>query len=338
MKVYPEKLADRLAGELPGAFLIAGPERLLVEESCDAVRAAARRAGVAERIRLTADARFDWSELDRATETGSLFASRRLVEVELPTGAPGAEGGRALRSWLEQNGDDLLMVVCHQWKLEQEKAVWARAIADRGIYVPAWQVKPERLADWIANRLRSRGLAADSSVAAFLAARLEGNLLAAAQEVDRLALLCSDGRVDLEQAERAVADSARFDAFRLVELAFSGQTGAALRCVRGLRESDLPPQVIVASLARELDNTLAFARLSRNMPEAAAFRELRIWAARQGPVRAGLKRLGPDGLEHCLARLSDLDRMSKGRLAGDFWTGLERLVHTVAAGPLRAAG
>lgn len=335
MKTTPERLADQLERAIAPIYLIAGPERLIVEEAADRVRRACRRHAIDERIRLDAEARFDWSELERATETASLFATRRLVELRLPTGKPGTEGGKALRRWVETGRDDVLLLLCDQWDAKQEKSAWFRAVEAAGVFLPARNVKPAQLPGWIGQRLRAHGLRADQSVCRFLAERLEGNLLAAAQEVERLGLLFPGASLSLEQVREAVADNARFDAFRLVELALSGQAGAALRCIRGLRESDAPQPVVVWALAREIAVMLAI--VSTGKPAAAVFREQGIWPARQKPIEHCMHRLGRARLERLAARLSRLDRLSKGQAAGDFWIELERFCVALAYRPARSA-
>lgn len=331
MKLFADRLKERLGRGLDRVYLIAGPEHLLVEEACDAVRAAARAAGIDERVVLEADARFDWARLSAATETLSLFSSRRLVEVRMPSGKPGREGAAALREWIGQDSDDVLLVKCNAWDLTQEKSAWARALEGAGVYLPCWSVKAAQLPDWISRRLSSRGLQADHAACRFLAERLEGNLLAAAQEIDRLALLYGEGkRLGLDELRAAVADSARFDSFRLVELVLAGQAGSAVRCVRGLRETDTPMPMILSALARELQTLAAFQVLRRTLGEAAAFTKLEVWRTRQAPMAAAASRLDPAAVRRAVADLSDLDRMAKSNESHGFWVALERLCVQVA--------
>lgn len=335
MKIYADRLPEQLQRSLAPVYLIAGPERLIVEESADQIRRACREREIGERIRLSADGRFKWQELGQATETASLFATRRLVELRLPTGKPGTEGGKVLREWVESGREDVLMILCDQWEIAQEKSVWFKAIDGAGVFVPAWNIKPAQLPRWIEQRLRSRGLGGDNAVCRFLAERLEGNLLAAAQEVDRLALLFPKAQLTQDQVREAVADNARFDSFRLVELTLTGQTGAALRCIRGLRESDSPPVAVLWALGRELE--AAWTVATTRAPAAEVYRELRIWAARQGPIEACVHRLGPRRLERLVQRLALLDLLSKGQAEGDFWVELERFCAAVALDPARNA-
>ncbi|MEX2497558.1 MAG: DNA polymerase III subunit delta [Wenzhouxiangellaceae bacterium] len=337
MKLYAERLPEQLSRQIAPVYLVAGPERLIVEEAADQIRKACRKQQIDERIRLTADGRFNWDELGQSTETGSLFASRRLVELRLPTGKPGAEGGKTIRKWVDDQHDDVLLIICDQWEMAQERAAWFKAIDQAGVYVPAWNVKPPQLPRWIGQRLQSRGLGAEPAVCRFLAERLEGNLLAAAQEVDRLALLFPGGQLDLEPVREAVADSARFDAFRLAELVMTGQAGAALRCIRGLRESESPAPGVLWALGRELEIALTVARRSRRESAQRVFAELQVWKSRQAPIEACIRRNGPRRLERAIGRLSRLDLLSKGQVAGDFWLELEQLCAGMAGTPTRAA-
>ena len=332
MKLYPDRLEQRLARGLDRAYLIAGSEDLLVEEACDAIRRAARAAQIGERLVFDADGRFDWQKLGAATETLSLFATRRLVELRLNSGKPGREGGAALRQWVDTDSDDVLLVKCGAWDLAQERSAWAKALEQAGVYVPCWPVKAHQLPDWIARRLAARGLKADSPASRFLAERLEGNLLAAAQEIERLGLLYGKGALlGLDEVRAAVADSARFDSFRLVELVLSAQAGAALRCIRGLRDTDVAMPMIISALARELQVVAAFQVLVRSMSEAAAFDQLDVWRSRQAAVSAAARRLSPSAVRAAVAGLSDLDRMAKSNDRHEFWVALERLCVNLAA-------
>ncbi|GAB4167650.1 MAG: DNA polymerase III subunit delta [Wenzhouxiangellaceae bacterium] len=325
MKIGPEALSAQLERGLKPVYLFAGPERLILEEAADQLRAACRRAGIDERIRLVVERGFDWGSLAASTETGSLFSSRRLVELRLPGGKPGTEGARALREHLERGGDDVLLVLADQWDRKQESSAWFRAVEGSGVFLHAPAVRPDQLPAWLARRLVSRGLEADRDVVAWLAQRLEGNLLAAAQQVDLLALLYPGKRLLLEDLERAVGDSARFDAFRLVELAMTGQTGAALRCIRGLRETDQPPAMIVWALGRELEIADQVARAPGRAAEI--FRQQHVWPARQRPVQALVRRLGPVRISALWPGLSRLERLAKGQVheadRDAFWIELE---------------
>jgi DNA polymerase III subunit delta len=326
MKLFPDRLAGRLDSRLDPVYLVAGPELLLVEEACDAIRAKARGEGVAERVVIDADARFDWQQFGSASENMSLFATQRLIELRLPTGKPGREGGAALREWVKSGSSDILLIKCQAWEMASEKTAWFRDVEKAGVFVPCWSIKPERLVQWLSQRMASRGLQADRAACTFLAERLEGNLLAAAQEIERLALLYGQGaRLSLEQLRAAVADSARFDSFRLVDLVLKSQAGAAVRCIRGLKEADIPMPLTIGALARELQTVEAFQTLSRAMPAGRAMAELKVWKSRQAAIESAAARLQPGRVRQALAELSDLDRLSKSNARLEFWLRLERL-------------
>lgn len=326
MKCFPDRLAGTLERGLAPVYLVAGPELLLVEEACDAVRRRAREEQIAERVVLEADARFNWSELGSTGESMSLFASRRLIEVRLASGKPGRDGGAALRDWAEAGSDDVLLVKAQAWEIAQEKSAWFKALDKVGVFVPCWNVKAHQLPQWIERRLRSRGLSADDAACRFLAERLEGNLLAAAQEVERLALFYGRGAcLDVEALRSAVADSARFDSFRLTELTVTGQAGAAVRCIRGLAETDTPQPMIVFALARELKLIESLQSLSQQMPLGQALDTLKIWQSRHQALAAAVNRMDPGTVREALVRLSDLDRQSKSNARDEFWLNLERL-------------
>lgn len=336
MKLFANQLDANLERGLAPVYLIAGPELLLVEEACDAIRKRARRDNIDERVVLDADARFDWNQLGATGDTMSLFASRRLIELRLPSGKPGREGAGALRDWVKSGSDDVLLIKAHAWEFKSESLAWVKAIDKAGVYVPCWGIKPHQIGQWIRQRMASRGLNADDAACQFLAERLEGNLLAAAQEIERLALLHgTDSTLDLETLRAAVADSARFDAFRLTELTLTGQAGAAVRCIRGLAESDTPQPMIVFALARELQLVEAFQSMSGHMPAAQAMDQLKIWRSRQQAVANAARRLHPATLRSALAALSDLDVQSKSSARPVFWLGLERLCVGLAENDLR---
>lgn len=331
MKCFPDRLDSTLARGLAPVYLVAGPELLLVEESCDAIRRAAREAQIVERVVLEADGRFQWNELNSAGETLSLFATRRLIEVRLPTGKPGREGGAALRDWVQTERDDVLLLKCQAWDFKSENAAWFTALDKHGVFVPCWTIKPHQLPEWIERRLAARGLKAEPSASRFLADRLEGNLLAAAQEVERLSLLYKrDTTLDIDTLRAAVADSARFDPFRLTELVLTGQAGAAVRCIRGLQESDTPMPMVVFALARELQVIQALHAVTPAMSMSQALTRFNVWKTRQAAVSQAASRMRPALVRQALGRLSDLDIQSKSNDKAAFWLGLERLCVALA--------
>ncbi|MGN6091378.1 MAG: DNA polymerase III subunit delta, partial [Luteibacter jiangsuensis] len=224
-----------LAGDrMAPVYLLAG-EELLVLEAADAVRAMARRLGYSERDVLEADSRFDWDDLARASAGLSLFATQRLLDLRLAGGRAGKDGGAAITAFASDPPPDItLLITATEWSSKHEGA-WTKAVDQAGVQVVFNAPRPHEWTQWIGARLASRGLKATPDAVAMLAERVEGNLLAAAQEVDKLVVLAGDRPLDAATLESLVADSARFDAFKLTDAAFAGEGGRALRILAGLR-------------------------------------------------------------------------------------------------------
>ena len=332
-ELSPEELARQLqAGTLHPAYLIAGPETLRVLEAADAVRAQAVAQGYAEREVFEADGRsFDWAALEASFRAPSLFASRRVIEVRLPSAKPGKEGAAVLSAFCEQPPDDVLLLVTgNEWS-RQHGGKWSEAIAGVGCMVVAWAIKPHEISGWIEQRLRSRGVAADREAVQLLADRVEGNLLAAAQEVDKLVLLADDTRLDAARMQELVADAARFDVFRLIDAALNGQPAQVARMLAGLRAEGVAVPALMGMVVMELQRAAALARVdARGGNLASEFRAQRVWEAKQAVFRRALQRHGAGRWEQFLAEAGRIDRMAKGREQGDPWQALERLLLAVA--------
>ena len=336
MDLSADRLASQVAKEpLRPAYLIAGNEPLLVLEAADAVRAAARAQGIGEREVHDMEGRdADWGALDAAIHAPSLFASQRLVEVRLPTGKPGTEGAKLITGiCADPPPDVVLLVIAGEWS-KQHGGKWAEAIGKVGHVAIAWPVKPHDLVGWVAQRMRSRGVQASQDAIARLAQRVEGNLLAAAQEIDKLALLTrgEPGMLDLERMDALVADSARFDVFRLVDAALNGQPAQVARVVAGLQAEGEAIPALMGMVVKELTTVAALSR-ARNF--AAECKAQRIWDSKQAVYKRALGRHHPDRWQQFLIEAGRVDRVSKGRVrwgeeSADAWQQLERLLLAVA--------
>lgn len=338
MELNVDRIAAHLAGEpLRPAYLVAGPEPLLVLEAADAVRVAARAQGIEEREVHDMEGRdADWDAVAASIHAPSLFASRRLIEVRLPTGKPGNEGSKLVCEFCAQPpADVVLLVVANEWS-NRHAGKWSEAIGRVGHSCIAWQVKPHELNGWIDRRLRSRGVKAAPDAVARLAQRIEGNLLAAAQEVDKLALLMQGDAaakpLDAEAMDALVADSARFDVFRLVDAALSGNPPQVARMLGGLRAEGEAVPALMGMVVKELQTTAALAR-ARNL--AAECKAQRIWPAKEAVYKRALGRHPPERWQRFLAEAGRVDRISKGRgrvgeESTDAWLQLERLLLAVA--------
>jgi DNA polymerase-3 subunit delta len=333
----PQFRKQLAAGELKPVYLIAGAEHLLVIEAADALRARAKELGYLERDVLDVEAHFDWNQLGDAGRSMSLFASRKLIDLRLPSGKPGKDGSAAIVEFCQAPPPDtVLMITANDWSKKHEGA-WSAAIERAGVAVAVWPLKREELPGWIGARMAARGLKASSDAIALLADRVEGNLLAAAQEIDKLALLhAGGGLLDVDALEASVADDARYDVFRLTDAAIGGDPGRALHIVDGLRAEGEELIPLLGWVSMQLRVLLRLAAAGAQLD--AAMRAERIWpASRESLFRRALKGGDRTHWERCLAQVGRIDRIAKGRGDGDPWREFERLIAAIAA-PRRAAG
>lgn len=340
MSAVVELNVDRLTAQLQAeplrsVYLVAGSEPLLVLEAADAIRAAARAQGVSEREVYELDANDpDWDALEATIHAPSLFASRRLIEARLTTGKPGQDGAKRIARFCADPPPDVtLLVVANDWK-KDHAGKWSEAIAKLGHATVIWPVKLHELPGWVGHRLRQRGLKASPDAIAHLAQRVEGNLLAAAQEIDKLALLLQGetGTLDVARMEALVADSARFNVFRLTDAALNGEAAQVSRILTGLRAEGSVIPALMGMLVRELTVVLALSR-ARNF--AAECKTLKIWESKQAVYKRALARHPPERWQQLLREAGAVDRISKGRVrpgreSFDAWVQLERLLLAVA--------
>ena len=326
-------LPARLAAEpLRPAYLVAGPEDLLVLEAADAIRAAARAQGVTDREVYDIEGKSpDWDSVAAAFQAPGLFASRRVVEVRMPGGKPGKDGAEILSDFCANPPPDVVLLVsCGEWS-KQHGGKWSEEIGRVGRVALAWQIKPHELPEWIERRLRARGLRADRDAVQSLADRVEGNLLAAAQEVDKLALLSDGEAIDLARMESLVADAARYDVFRVVDAAMNGQGAQVSRMLAGLRAEGEAVPALLGMVVIELQRGAALARVNaRGGNLSAEFKAQRVWDSKQPMYRRALQRHDARRWDTFVAQAGRVDRMAKGREAGDAWIALERLLLAVA--------
>jgi DNA polymerase-3 subunit delta len=328
MAVNSEQLPALLTRSLAPVYLVAGSEPLLIQECRDQVIHTAQQQGFAERKVFDVIGKFDWDSLGEDAAELSLFSSHKIIDVRLPTGKPGLAGSKALVEMVEaQNPDILLLVSCGQWDTSSRKSKWAAKLARAGVLVEIWPVKPNQLPQWIRKRMVAAGLKPEPEAIALLAELVEGNLLAAQQEIDKLLMQGLEGRVTADDINRAVADSSRFDAFRLVECVLMGKLGECLRVSSGLQRTGVAIQPVSGALHRELtvaDNVRSAVQAGEN--ESSVFSKLRIWPARQAPINQAVRRLSKYDFEESFRALTRIDLQSKGRAPGDPWQSLDRLL------------
>jgi len=332
MPIKPEQLSDSLQRGLAPVYLIGGEEPLLLQECCDQIREAAKAQGYVERELLQAERGFDWSELEQAAAP-SLFATQKIIDLRLRTGKPGQKGAKVLTQWAEAPDPNMVLLVsCEQWDMGSRKSKWAGRLDKAGVRVDIWPINARELPRWLEQRMLQHGMQPEPEVLRLLADRLEGNLLAAKQEIDRLALIRGAGTVTVDDVLKVVADSSRFDAFTLAEHMLSGNLRDGLRVAAGLRRMNTPLPMLLGALLREIKITEAFRLAIRSgEQETMVFRRLNIWYSRQNTVRAAARRLTTRKLFEAFKTLSLIDRQSKGRAAGDPWQSIDALLVQLSA-------
>jgi DNA polymerase-3 subunit delta len=326
MQTEAERLPAQLKAQLAPVYLVHGDEPLLIEEACDRVRAAAREQGYDERVVLNVDRDFDWSRFVEATQSMSLFSSRKLVELRIPTGRPGDAGGKALTQYAQAPvPDTVVLVIAGRLESAVRNSKWLKQVEAAGMLVACRPVDERRLPQWIEGRMRQRGLRAGPGVVAALIHYLQGNLLAVVQEIEKLALLCPDGAVDVAAVEASVADSARFDVFALIDTCLAGDAPKAVRVLGSLRAEGVEPVLVVWALVREVRSiTPMAAELAAGRPQAQVLRSHRVWSSRAPVVGKALQRLRYPQWLGLVRRAAELDRIVKGRRTGAPWLEIER--------------
>ena len=332
MRQRPEQLAAHLQQSLAPIYLVCGDEPLQVTEAADAIRAAAREAGHDERQVFHVESGFDWDQLAAAADNLSLFAERRLIELRMPTGKPGDAGSKALTAYAANAPEDtVLLITAGRLDKRQQQSKWFKALESAGAVVQVWPVDAKALPGWIAERMRGRGLQPNQEAARLLAEKVEGNLLAAAQEVEKLALLYGEAEVDEAAVAAAVSDSSRYDVFELVDTALSGDAARVVRVVDGLRGEGTEPTLVLWALGREVRALAAMAaEVAGGAPPDAVMGKHQVWSRRKGPVGAALKRAGPNRWRGLLQRAARTDRIIKGAEWGNAWEELLQLALLMA--------
>jgi DNA polymerase-3 subunit delta len=324
LKLTADSLAGHLRERLLPAYLISGDEPLLSGEAADALRARARDAGFTEREVHFPERAADWEELRGSARNLSLFGTRRLFEIRM-SGRPGVAGNAALQSLLAaEDPDTLFLILTPRLEREAQSADWVRAVETRGAWVQIWPVDARRLTGWLRGRARQLGLSASEEALELLAERTEGNLLAAHQELSKLALLAGAAPVTPETVLTSVGDSARFDVFQLSEAVLAGTAARALRVLAGLRAEGTEPTLVLWALVRALHD--AWGALSGTGAGAQ-----RGGQRRSAALELATRRAPHMAFTDLTARAARADRVIKGRLAGNAWDELTLLTRALCA-------
>jgi len=332
MKLRPDQLETHLQKPLAPIYIVSGDEPFQLGEACQAIRAQARAQGVTEREVLHVDRSFDWNQLTASAGAMSLFAERKLIEVRLPSGKPGDAGAKALLAYAGQPAaENVLLLVTGKLEAAQQRSKWFKALEGAGVVVQIWPIEPTRLPQWIRQRLQQRGLQASAEAVQLLADRIEGNLLAADQEMEKLLLLNGPGKVDVEQVVAAVADSARYDAFALMDAALAGDARRVSRIVFGLRGEGAEAIALLGAMTYQLRTMCAMAAdMARGEALEQVLASQRVWDKRKALVRGALQRHALKRWQGFIYRVGEIDRMIKGQAEGIVWDELLQLALRIA--------
>lgn len=326
MRLKPDQLAGHCAKALLPIYIISGDEPLQVQEAADTVRAAARNHGYSERQVLEAGRGFDWNVLAQEAGSMSLFAERKLIDLRMPA-KPGDAGAKALQAYAGRLPQDTaLLITCAKLDRSAARSKWVQALEAAGALIQVWPVEPRNLPDWIQRRMRGRGLQPTREAAVMLADRIEGNLLAAAQEIDKLTLLHGEGRIGPDAVAAAVSDSARFDVFGLVDAALSGDSVRVARMLAGLRAEGVAPALVSWALGREVRALAAIAAEARTgAPIEAVLTRHKVWDRRKPLLRSAVKRHSAAAWQDLVLASGRCERLAKGAAVGNPWDELLQL-------------
>jgi DNA polymerase-3 subunit delta len=317
LKLTFDTLNSHLSGEPARAYLISGDEALLVGEAADAIRASVKRAGFAEREVFFIERVADWEGPRGSSNNLSLFGSRKLIEIRLPSGKPGVGGAKAITELLrDPNPDNVFLMITGKLEREQLNSAWVKAFESVGAWLPTRPVEVAKLPQWLRARAKAMALELDDDAVRFIVEQTEGNLLAAQQELDKLRLYGAT-RIDLAAVQASISDSARFDVFQLGEAALGADVPRALRILSGLHSEGVEPTLALWSLSREIHNAWG---TTQHEPAA------RGWQRPSAALDAAKRRAGKLPYARLAARLSRADRMIKGQQRGNAWDEMALIV------------
>jgi len=337
MQVRSDQLQHSLAKRLAPVYLVAGAEPLLVQESRDLILRAARQQDYLERTVYEAGKSFDWGTLKSAGMEQSLFCSRKIIDLRIPSGKPGLVGGKALSEWAKGSRLDVLLVIsCDEWDTPSRKSRWAADISAAGVLVEIWPVKAQELPAWIDRRMRAAGLRPDRDAVTLLSDLVEGNLLAAQQEIDKLVMLDPAAEVGAGMVRQSSANNARFGAFQLGESLLNGRAEDCLRIASGLQKTGIAIQEVTGALNYQLGQLDAvYFAVQSGESETDALDRLRIFKMAQPHFRQALSRVSGRQISNSFRALALLDRQGKGRAPGDPWQTLNHMLLDLCAGKTR---
>ncbi|MES2129211.1 MAG: DNA polymerase III subunit delta [Pseudomonadota bacterium] len=338
MQLRVDALEGHLAKTLAPLYVITSDEHLLALEAADKIRRTARSQGFTERDVLTVERSFKWGELLAANQAMSLFGDKKLIELRIPTGKPGKDGGAALQAYAKDlSPDNLTLITLPKLDWQTAKAAWATSLQQAAVFIEIPTIERAALPNWIGQRLAMQQQSADRQGLDFIADRVEGNLLAAHQEIQKLGLLHEPGKLTFEQIHDAVLNVARYDVFKLSEAMLLGDPARLVRMLEGLKGEGEALPLVLWAVAEEIRTLLKLkAAMAQGRPLGALLKEYRIWGPRERMMEPALRRIALPVLEAALRDAAQVDKMIKGlrakAFAGDAWDAMLQLALKVARG------
>lgn len=337
MKIKADQLKPHLqkslqTKQLSPIFIVSGDEPLLSQEATDAVRSTARQLEFTERETFDIDARFDWNLVFNETNSLSLFSDKKILELRITNGKPGDKGSKAICELCENlNDSNLILIILPKLDKGAYQSKWMKTLESKGVHIQVWPVTPEQLPRWINQRLVQSGINASQGAVDILADRVEGNLLAAMQEINKLKLLSLEGKVDADIMSTVVADSARYNLFSFVDKVLDGDAQSAAKALRGLENEGTEPLALLWAITRELRtlNKASHQILLGNSKDKA-LKSAGVWDKRIPIFRKALSRLSPAHLRMLMHQAGAIDRGVKGLRQADIWDELTTLVLSFA--------
>jgi len=339
MRIKPEQLGAALKKSLAPVYFISGDEPLQLGEIADAIRKVAKKAGFANREILSVETGFEWNQLAFTADSYSLFADKKIIDLRLPSGTPGIDGSKALIAYCERLPEDtLLLVTAGKIASSALKTKWLEALDKKGVVIQVWPLEGGDLMRWLQQRAERRGLHIETEGLRILASRIEGNLLAAAQEIEKLYVLYGTVNLSSQQISEAVADSSRYDVFKLMDSVLAASVGRILKILSGLRSEGVATPIVLWALTREARVLIKMKlALSQGQNREVVFKNNQIWDKRKQRVSNALSRLSDSDLNNILVLSAKADRQIKGQESGDAWETLLALCLLFASAPVMAS-
>ncbi len=324
MNVRPDQLPSMITKTVYPVYMVSGDEPLQQMESLDLIRSFLRDEDYSEREVLDVDAQFDWQRLMDEAANMSLFATRRIVELRLPSAKPGRQGSQVLKDYLSRPPEDTVLIV-NAGKVDgsAKKSAWFKAIEQNGLVVQCWPVPVDKLAGWLQQRFKKRDMDADNEVLAYISQHVEGNLLAADQEIEKLYLLLGPGKITYADVAEAVTSQSRYSVFELVDVLLSGNTKRVIKIVAGLKAEGVVPVVVNWALAKDIR---LLAKVAQD-PSSVDFNLKRsgVWQSRIALFKSCLSRHAQRSFPVMLKRCAYIDAASKGMVDANVWDEIETL-------------